>query len=156
MAQRVQARGFVGLRRISASTSESLADNTRRTREELNQIFKNLSSLIGSIEGATPTAVEAGLRPIFNKSQRYVPVDTGALKISGEMKVEQKGEKVIGTIGYGAGGDPFYAAYVHEMTELKHDPPTRSKFLQAAVEEELPLTRRRIVAAIRKQTKLGE
>jgi hypothetical protein len=85
------------------------------------------------------------LKPTFDKSQKYVPVATGDLKASGYLQVQRQGalRAYVAEIGYGRGGFPSYAIYVHE-TPIFHKAPTRWKFLQAALEEDSNEIRRRI------------
>jgi HK97 gp10 family phage protein len=54
------------------------------------------------------TAIETGTNAVLQASQEIVPVDTGALKASGNTEVTIEGQKVIGAVVYNAP----YAAYV--------------------------------------------
>lgn len=58
------------------------------------------------IEGAT-----VGANIVLDISQEQVPVDTGELKASGRVSVEQQGTVISGYIVYGGDGVD-YAAYV--------------------------------------------
>lgn len=60
----------------------------------------------------------------FHLSQQLVPVATGKLKKSGNLRSE--GFNFI--IEY----NTRYAGYVHEIIGNKHKPPTQAKFLQEA------------------------
>jgi len=61
---------------------------------------------------------------VFALSQQLVPVDTGRLKASGYRRA--LGFNFV--IGY----NTEYAAYVHEIIDNYHAPPTQAKFLQDA------------------------
>lgn len=122
---------------------------TRQMREQMRSIEGQIRSIIKDIESATPEALEAALRPTFELSQKYVPVDTGKLKRSGFLESvsgDRKIPRVV--IGYGKRGRPPYAVFVHERTDLRHKSPTRSKFLQAAVEEDIDNIRRRLLSSL--------
>lgn len=106
-------------------------------RQQMASVIARYNTFIAQLEAAGPEAVEDALRPIFDKSQEYVPVDTGTLAESGVLDVQKQGNgKVLGTIEYGNQA-AWYAALVHEMVWLNHTPPTRAKYLQAALEEEM-------------------
>jgi hypothetical protein len=72
---------------------------------------------------------------ILKRSQKYVPVDTAALKESGRKTYNgKKGFAARYTTEYGGPGAP-HAMVVHERTELKHAEPTCAKYLERAVRE---------------------
>lgn len=104
-------------------------------RQGMAEILKRYSAFIRQLEGATPEILENAMMPAFNKSQEYVPKDTLALAQSGRLTVEN-GPRPTAFITYGD-EKAWYAALVHEYTWLNHEPPTRAKYLQAALEEEL-------------------
>ena len=109
----------------------------QQSRAQMAGIIKQYESFINALEGVTPTAVEAMLRPTFEKALRYTPVKTGALKASGRMEVKSTASGARGEIKFGGGATLYYAPIVHESTWLAHKEPTRSKFLQAALEEDI-------------------
>lgn len=70
---------------------------------------------------------------VLRKSQKLVPVDTGALKSSGHVETNgKKGFAAEASVEYGGPTAP-YAFVVHEDTLIPHDPPTTSKYLSKAV-----------------------
>lgn len=72
---------------------------------------------------------------IYKRSQKYVPVDTEALKKSG--RVTNNGKKGFGArsaVEYGGPGAP-HAMVVHERTEVPHASPTCAKYLERASRE---------------------
>ncbi len=99
------------------------------------QLERNLRKAIKQIEGATLEGMQAAMEEIFDTSQVYVPVDTGDLALSGFVQIDTtvKHPRVI--IGYAARGNPHYAIIVHEDLTKNHAPPTRAKFLEAALQE---------------------
>ena len=100
---------------------------------DVQHAVENLKKVIARIENVTPEAIRFGLQPIFEESQRLVPVDTSRLKSSGFIETRQRVGGVSAEIGYGRFGIPHYAGFVHEMIDIPHAPPTRAKYLEAAV-----------------------
>lgn len=104
-------------------------------RNSLGDILENLNMFINGVNDAIPEVLEEGLRPTFDKSLEYCPVASGVLRDSGYLEVESFRGKHVVAIGYGKGGRPSYAVFVHEMP-FAHEAPTRSKFLEAALDED--------------------
>ncbi len=143
-------RTSIGYRRIPASTRASTAAATRSVRAQFRQVERNLKELIASIESATIPAVRAGLKPIFKRSQELVPIDTGKLKQSGFLVVQRNSKrKIQAEVGYARRNRPNYAVFVHENQNMSHKAPTQAKFLERAIDEELPKARGRIVSYLR-------
>lgn len=78
-------------------------------------------------------------KQIYERSQVYVPVDTGELKASGEWGPEESGlgAKFTKTNGvtYQVSYAAPYAVFVHENMSNYHAPPTGAKYLERAVQE---------------------
>ena len=103
-----------------------------------------MADRIAQTTAAVVKAVEAGLYQagidIMYQSQIEVPVDTGTLKASARvMEPETFGTTVTVTLGYGYGEELNpktgeraiqYAIPVHERMEVRHEPPTKAKFLE--------------------------
>lgn len=68
---------------------------------------------------------------IYDLSQYYVPVDTGALKNSGRLEATGDGFDQVVRVSY----NTEYAIYVHEILTNFHEPPTSAKYLQRAIDE---------------------
>jgi hypothetical protein len=107
----------------------------RQFQESLDDILTNLRSFIQEVDGITPDVLIEALEPTFGKSLERCPEKTGALRASGylESRKYYRGAEV--EIGYGRGGKPDYAVFVHEMP-YQHAEPTRDKFLQSALDED--------------------
>lgn len=143
-------RARVGAARISADTEPSEASYTRLIREQMKGIEQALSEVVRQISEATPEILAEALQPTFDKSQTYVPVKSGELKKSGYLEVRKGAAGATVEIGYARRGYPPYAVFVHELTSYQHQTPTRSKFLQAAIEEDMEAIQGRIASAYRK------
>jgi hypothetical protein len=148
MARKIPTIGInVGLKRVPKASSTYQAAFTRSTRESMAAIIENYRSLVNAIRDATPQILHDIMEPVFDLSQLYCPVKTGKLQDSGRISAHETGTRVRVDISYGDGANVPYAAIVHERTELAHAPPTRSKYLQAALEESLDDIKEGIVQA---------
>lgn len=81
------------------------------------------------------SAVIKAMLMVEAESARRVPVDTGNLRYSGlgnARITESSPVGAKGEVGYTA----KYAVYVHERTDLRHQPGKEAKFLQKAVAHE--------------------
>lgn len=118
----------------------SQRDFTQATAASMASIIRNFSNFLSTVEKVTPTILYNAVEPTFKISQKYVPKDTHDLENSGYIKAT--GHFV--EVGYARAGKPFYAVYVHEKVENRHKAPTKAKFLQHALEEDLPNIKIRI------------
>lgn len=151
MARRL-VRARVGSGRITSNVGEAEAAYTRSIRSQMEQIERNITDFIQEVTDQTSDILLEALQPTFDKSQQYVPLLTGRLKESGYLEGTKTASGGTVTIGYGKAGDPGYAVFVHEMTGYYHKPPTRAKFLQAALEEDMEAIQDRIIKAYASMT----
>jgi hypothetical protein len=142
MATVSRIKATVGRERIAKNTSPADASYVRDIRSQINAIIRNYEKLVANLEGASPEIIRDALWPTFDKSLMYCPKKTLALVNSGFIEI--RGKRVV--MGYAKGSEPSYAAYVHELPYL-HAPPTRSKFLQAALEEDVKVIGQRLEAS---------
>jgi hypothetical protein len=119
-------------RASQSATSQALQD---QFRSNMADITENLTEFVEGVKaGAGEVLVEA-LEETFGKALEYCPEDSGTLKDSAYLEAETRRGKSVCAIGFGRGGQPDYAIYVHELP-YQHDAPTRSKFLEAALDED--------------------
>lgn len=87
---------------------------------------------------------------IFEESQDEVPVDTTALKTSGNLHFPQivNGELVVDIVYGGASAD--YAIYVHEDLEARHKPGKKAKFLEDPARRRIKGMDGRLLAMVKK------
>jgi len=123
----------VGRQRRTSVVGPSESAYIGQIQAQLRLIRENMLKVTKHIENVTPEAIEFGLKPILEESQRLVPVDTGRLKRSGFVETRQTAGGTVAAIGYGRYGRPTYAAFVHENLNVRHAPPTQAKFLEVAV-----------------------
>ena len=109
---------------------------TISARGSMEAIISNYRQLVKTLEGSSADILEQVLHPVLSKSQMYVPKKTGALASSVELTTENTATGAEARITYG-NSDVYYAAIVHEFTWLNHQSPTRAKYLQSAMEEEI-------------------
>jgi len=98
------------------------------------QGVKELNALLAQLPARTAHEVGKQLYQLANEimtaSKDVVPVDTGALRASGQVGLpEVTGDQVSVTLGYGDTA-ATYAIPVHERADLYHKPPTGWKFLE--------------------------
>lgn len=137
-------RSFISRRPAAAASNQDV-------REQMAAIEKNFKQLLEGIENATPEALEYALQPMMEKALIYVPVDTGDLRNSAYLETRQMGNKIEAEIGFGRGGKPWYAPLVHEGLDFYHEPPTRAKFLEQAINEHLAEVLPRVIAYLKKE-----
>lgn len=132
----------VGSRKITQSTQnispqELVGDRYRgMMKAQMQAVTASLLSIISDIKGVTADILYAALEPTMEKAKEYCPKKTGALVDSAYMDklTYDGGGRVV--MGFSKGGVPDYGVLVHEITTNKHEYPTRSKFLLAAIEED--------------------
>lgn len=134
----------VGRERQTVAVHPSEAGYIRSINKQMQAIRSNMEEVVAHVKNVTPEAIEFGLKPIFEESQRLVPVDTGKLKRSGFIETRQTAGGTIAAIGYGRFGVPRYTAFVHENLLVRHAKPTQAKFLETAVMTHLGDFRRRV------------
>jgi hypothetical protein len=128
-------RLFVGRQNIRGSDDSSAAELGRILQEDLNAVIGDLKEFIDHMEGVTPDILVEVLEPTFGKALEYCPVDSGDLRASGYLEVEEYRGNPVAYMGFGRGGKPDYTIYVHEVP-AHHEPPTRTKWFQSALDED--------------------
>jgi hypothetical protein len=118
-------------------------------RQGLAGILANFQTFVNNVKDVTPGILEEIVRPTFEKSQMECPQLTGELVQSGYFEVVRRGPVTTLQMGYGRNNTPDYAIYVHEMP-YKHAAPTKAKFLQGPLEEDMPQYEAKLAAAIRR------
>lgn len=104
-------------------------------QQSMEEILGNLREFISFLDGVTPDILIEAVEPTFGKALDYCPVEHGDLRASGylESRAYRGGAEV--EVGFGRGGKPDYAIYVHEIP-ASHEAPTRDKFLESAFDED--------------------
>jgi len=130
------AKIVIGRTVIKTSESSSSAELGRNLNSSFKEVADNFREFTDKLEGYLPQDLENALEPTLELAKYYTPKETGKLVDSGYIAVQgfRGGARV--EIGFGKGGDPDYAIYVHEMTGFKHAAPTGAKFLERAVDED--------------------
>lgn len=148
-ARSLRFTAHVGPRRTHSTYSDAYKQDIRGTRASMRNIIRNYSKLCRHLEEISPDVLYNALEPTFEKSKVYCPKDTGKLVASGYLEITQfRGIPTV-QIGYGKGGNPSYAAAVHENLEWRHKSPTRAKWLQVALAEDEGAIQSRIVSQYR-------
>jgi hypothetical protein len=126
-------------------------DYVEKIREQMDSLQRIIGSAYNQFETAAPQIVYNALEPTFLKARDvYCPIDKGDLRASGYLEIQPfRGQPRV-EMGFARGGQPFYAVVVHENLEMPHKPPTRAKFLETAVDEDLSDISSRITEGFRK------
>lgn len=118
--------------RADGSTAAILGSQSQGAFKELADLFRDY---VAELEAFLPQDLAGALEPTMELSLGYCPVDTGELYDSAYLAVESYRGGARVEMGYGRGGQPDYAIFVHEMP-YKHAAPTRDKFLEVAIDED--------------------
>lgn len=132
---KVSFRPFMGSRYVRNTQNASTQALTAQFRQQIGGILEALGEFIDDFDALVPEAIVDVLEPTLGKAIEYCPKLTGDLVDSAYLEVDSVKRKHVVAIGFGKGGKPDYAVYAHEMPH-KHAEPTRSKFLQAALDED--------------------
>ena len=116
-----------------------------RTSRDVAITFVGMDKVIAMLELAPRETIKAVKQVIEEVSYQvlylsndYVPVDTGALKTSGNViRPVEKKTGVEGGVGYGQAATA-YAFWVHENLNLNHPKGGQAKFLERATNEVEP------------------
>ncbi len=113
---------------------------------------KELVNALQAGKEQTPRAIAMAIYEealvIFAKSQILVPVDTNALRGSGDVSAPQMGNQgYFVDIYYGGPAAP-YALYVHEIIGNYHNPPTQAKYLEQPLMEAMSTIQQNIKGRI--------
>lgn len=106
-------------------------------QSQMQKIEDAYEMMFTAVRNLSPEIIYEALEPTQRLAEYYTPVKTGKLRASSYLQVTDRGETPRVELGFAKGGDPPYGVYVHEMVQNHHAPPTRSKFLQAAVLEDI-------------------
>ena len=138
-------RFAAGRSRVTKSVNLSERGAIRDLRKTFEVLEGVLQAYVDHLNVNAGEIMIEALRPTFEKSHRYTPVDKGTLKESGFLRADTGARGTTVAMGYGEGGNPFYTAIVHERTDLNHESPTRAKFLQSALEEDFGKIQKRLI-----------
>ena len=103
---------------------------------QMRQILQSYKAVLDSIDTALPDIMVEALEPTLELAKKYTPKDTHALVNSGYLEKRPGAQGINVNIGFAKGGVPEYAVLVHERVDVYHKPPTRAKFLAAAMNED--------------------
>jgi hypothetical protein len=106
-------------------------------RQTSNDVCRAMLDILDQFEDVSEEIMINALEPTLDRAKYYCPKDTLELVNSAYLEEARFRGKPRVEIGFAKGGDPVYAIYVHEILDYKHDEPTRAKFLEYAVYEDL-------------------
>lgn len=138
-----------GLKRFSASRGIMYPSEPRYVQymqAQAQALTDTINSIIDQFEDITPDIMVGALEPTLEKAKYYCPKDTNELVDSAYLEITSfKGRPRV-ECGFAKDGKPFYAGYVHEILDYKHEEPTRAKFLEQAMKEDLEAIFKRLGA----------
>jgi len=142
MVRRLKAS--IGKQSSGFSRSVRLKGQMRSERASINNAIKSSKAITDAIldifdqfEGVSDEIMLEAIEPTMKLAEYYCPKDTYALVNSRFAESVSKRGKPLIQFGFAYRGLPYYGSFVHEATWIPHAEPTRSKFLQAAVMEDL-------------------
>ena len=99
--------------------------------------FAELSNIADNMDAAMQEVIDEVIQAVFEESQNLVPVDTGALKSSGQIisGSNDEGDSPNAYIEYG-NDTVTYAVEVHENLQTPHKDPTQAKYLEVPMAKE--------------------
>jgi hypothetical protein len=137
VTQKLKVRTSIGFKSPSGSNGGFHRSYTANAIKSSKAITDAILGIFDQFEEAATEIMIESLEPTLELADYYCPKDTGDLVNSHYIKEARKGSESRVEIGYALGGVPRYAAFVHEATWIPRRTPERSKFLQAAVMEDL-------------------
>lgn len=136
--RRLKVNANIGKTRIRGSgrfpSEKAITSSMQKSGKRITDALLNI---FDQFEAVSEEVMIQALEPTLELADYYCPVDTGDLLESHYLEGTGTPSNPRVEIGYGRRGVPYYAAYVHEMVGIPHAEPTRSKWLQAAVMEDL-------------------
>lgn len=135
MTRRVTVKPYMGTRINNASMGMSVQALQAQFKENVGGIISALNEFTEELEGIMPEILVEGLEETFGKAISYCPEKDGDLRASAYLEAERFRGGSRAVLGFGRNGQPSYAIFVHEMP-YAHKAPTRSKFLEAALDED--------------------
>lgn len=119
---------------------------------QMAALLANFRAFRLSVEAEAVDAMVDAIEPVMDQALVYAPIQSGELRASAYIEKTQIRGRPTVAFGFGQGGRPDYAIFVHEMP-YEHIAPTRSKFLSAAVEEDISGIQRRFAEGMRRRVK---
>ena len=128
----------VGLQRQrSTPLSPSEPGYVAQMQQQSKMLTDALLDILDQFEGVSEDLMIQALEPTFEKAKMYTPKDTLELVESAYLEKTPFRGKPRVEMGFARGGSPDYAVYVHEIMSYQHEAPTRAKFLEQAMKEDL-------------------
>lgn len=99
--------------------------------EGVQNAMDQVSALLSQAGGMTKSGMADVLNDIWQRAADRAPVESGALRGSGSMWIEEKGDEIIGEVQF----NEKYAAAQHEHLEYKHPLGGEAKYLERSAIE---------------------
>lgn len=133
------ARAFVRSTAAARKGSPTSHGLFKQATQGMGSVLANLNSWIEWVTGdVLPEVLLDALDPTMDLSDHYAPKDTHQMVDSRYAELKKYQGHVYVEVGYNRNGEAPYTIFVHEMPQFYHEPPTRYKFLQTAMDEDTP------------------
>src|SRR5687768_15414347 len=120
-----------------------------RIKWDAGQVIANMKRIRKQFQPDVAQDFRAELEIEKTEVERRTPVDTGALRSSEFVEVEEEGNKIIGRIGAGGPAAP-YALQVHEDLNAFHK-VGQAKFIESVLNESGPYLSERVAKRRRRR-----
>lgn len=114
----------------------------------VDNVLKNLDRLVHEAKKAAVAAVKTEAEAVLGRAKERTPVDTGALRASGQVVHNETNRNELQII-FGGPSAP-YAPQVHEDMAATHN-DGQAKFLESALVEAEPGMVQRIAAGVKRR-----
>jgi len=111
----------------------------------VDEVMRKIASALEGMPGLTRKGVIDCINDIGARAVEKAPVDTGTLRGSMGLWVEQEGDTITGEISF----NEKYAAFQHEHVELHHPQGGESKYLEKAAIEKYGQIAEKVSSSLR-------
>lgn len=112
--------------------------------EGVQNVMSRLSDLLSNTGGLAKEGMADVLNDIWQRAADRAPKDTGALRGSASMWIDEENNEIVGEVQF---NEP-YAAAQHEHVEYQHPQGGEAKYLEKAALEKLEQIRERVAAGL--------
>jgi hypothetical protein len=140
MTKRRRLKIQIGKQNVRAATPyPSEPGYVAQMQSQAKKMTDTLLDILDQFKDVSEDLMLEALEPTGEKSQVYCPKDTHELVDSFYLvKAPFRGKPRV-EMGYARNSKPPYAVFVHEIPTHQHEYPTRYKFLEQAMKEDLEM-----------------
>lgn len=114
----------------------------------MDSVMKGFNKALNIMKRTSKQGITEVCLDLQGRSQNLAPIDTGDLRGSAEVRIDEEGGNPVGTLSY----NTPYAKKMHEdMNYHPHEPGTGPKYMEIPLEE----NRYKYIKHIERKTKEG-